>query len=72
MIFDKKKAASVILSRMGSDGRGTETPVKPETGEHDEYTELAESLLSSVKEGSVQGVASVLRSVCEMGEDEEV
>ena len=61
MIFDKKKSVSVILSKLGKDGRVHETDVAHESGEHDEYSAFAEDLLSAFKDGSVQRIASVLK-----------
>lgn len=69
MIFDKKKAASVILSKMGADGRVAESEVKPEVGEHDEYTSFAEDFISAAKDGSVQKMAACLRAFHRMIED---
>ncbi len=69
MIFDKKKSVSVILSKMGKDGRVTETDVKPESGEHDEYTSFAEDMISANKDGSVQRMASCLREFHKMIEN---
>lgn len=60
MIFDKKKAVSVILSKTGGDGRTVEVEVSPETGEHNEYTSIAEDMLAHMKSGSVQGLAKCL------------
>lgn len=71
MLFDKKKSVSVILSKFGRDGRTTETEVKPETGEHNEYTSLAEDFIAGVKDGSVQKVASCFKTLCSMIEGEE-
>lgn len=62
MIFDKRKAVSVILSKMDKDGRSTDVEVKPESGEHNEYTALAEDLLAAVKDSSVQKLAGFLKS----------
>lgn len=69
MLFDKKKATSVILSKLGKDGRQDEAEVAPEEGEHDEYSSLAEDLMLGVKSGSVQKIASVLRALHEMIEE---
>lgn len=69
MIFDKKRSVSVILSKMGKDGKTTETSVAPESGEHDEYTAFAEDMISAMKEGSVQRLASALRSFHDMIEE---
>jgi hypothetical protein len=66
MIFDKKKSVSVILSKLGKDGKTTETDIAHETGEHNEYTALAEDIIAHVKTGSVQGLASCLESFHEM------
>lgn len=62
MIFNKKAAVSVILSKEGKDGRRHEANVKQESGEHDEYTSHAEDIIAAVKDGSVQRLASALRS----------
>lgn len=69
MIFDKKKSVSAILSKMGKDGRTTETEMKQESGEHNEYTSLAEDIIASAKDGSVQRLASALKSFHEMIEE---
>ncbi len=69
MIFDKKKAMSVILSKMDKDGRHSESEVAPESGEHNEYTSLAEDMISAMKDGSVQKLASSLKAFHGMIED---
>lgn len=56
---------------MGKDGRSSETPVAPESGDHDEYTSHAEDLIAAMKSGSVQGVAAVLKSYHEMIEEDD-
>lgn len=71
MIFDKKRAVSVILSKTGEDGRTVEVEVSPETGEHDEYTSIAEDLVAHMKSGSVQGVAKCLRVFHELVKEED-
>jgi hypothetical protein len=71
MIFDKKKSVSVILSKMNKDGETSEVNVSHESGDHDVYTSLAEDLIAGTKEGSVQKVASVLRSYHEMIEEDD-
>lgn len=73
IIPDKRKAISVIMSKIGKDGRPQETEVASESGPMDEYTALAEDLLAAVASKSKQKVASVLRSYHDMikGEDEE-
>lgn len=62
MIFDKKKAVSVILSKMDKDGRHSEAKVAPESGEHNEYTSFAEDMIAAMKDGSVQRLAAALKS----------
>ena len=69
MIFDKRKAVSVILSKMDKDGRQSEMEMAPESGEHNEYTALAEDIISSVKGDSVQKLASCLKAFHEMIEE---
>ena len=71
MIFDKKRAVSVILSKTGKDGRTVEVEVSPETGEHDEYTSIAEEMLAHIQGGSVQGVAKCLRVFHELVKEED-
>lgn len=71
MIFDKKKAVSVILSKMDKNGRTSETEVKPESGEHNEYTSHAEDMIAAMKEGSVQRMASALKSFHSMIESDD-
>lgn len=68
---DKKKVASVILSKMKGNGESSETEVASESGEHDEYTSLAEDILSAMKSGSVQSLASCLKSLCSMVKEED-
>lgn len=62
MFFDKKKAVSVILSKVGKDGHAQETSVAHESGEHNEYTSLAEDIIAAMKDGSVQRLAHALKS----------
>jgi hypothetical protein len=69
MIFDKKRSVSVILSKMDKDGRTSEVEVKPESGEPNVYSVIAEDLISAVKDGSVQKAASVLKAFHEMIQD---
>lgn len=71
MIFDKKRSVSVILSKMGKDGSTSETEVKPESGDHDEYTSLAEDMIAAFKDGSVQRLASCMRTFKSMCSDED-
>lgn len=54
---------------MGKDGQTTETEVSHEGETHNEYTSLAEDFISHVKSGSVQGLASCLKSLHEMIKD---
>ena len=72
MIFDKKKSISVILSRMGKDGRASESEVAHESGEHNEYTAMAEDMIDAMKNGSVQNLASCLKAFHEMIEAEDL
>jgi hypothetical protein len=65
IIFDKKKAASAILSKY-KDGRNVETEVKQEGGEHNEYTAFAEDLISAMADKSIQRVAACLKEFHEM------
>lgn len=67
MIFDKKKSVSVILSKVGSDGRRREAEVGHEGGDFDEYDSVAEDVISSVKDGSVKRLAAALRALNKMG-----
>jgi hypothetical protein len=69
MFFDKKKSVSVILSKLGKDGQNHESEVAHEGGDHDEYTSLAEDIISATKEGSVQRLAQCLKSFHEMIEE---
>jgi len=73
ILNDKKKAVSVILSKMKKDGGTTEVHVMPEEGEHNEYTAFAEDILHAVEKKSVQSLASCLKAFHEMimEEDEE-
>lgn len=72
MIFNKKKAVSVILSRMGEDGRQRETQVAHGSREPDEYSSLADSLMEAFKEGSRERLANVLKSFHAMIKDEDL
>lgn len=56
---------------MGKDGRASETPVAHEGGEYDEYTSMAEDIISAAKEGSVQKLASCLKAFHEMIKEED-
>lgn len=66
MIFDNKRSVSVILSKLHKDGSTSEVEVSHEGGDHDVYTSLAEDFILATKEGSVQKLASALRSFHEM------
>lgn len=71
MLFnDKKKAVTVILSKLHRDGRETESDVAHESGEHNEYTACAEDMLAAFKSGSVQDLAACLKAFHEMIEEE--
>lgn len=71
IIGDKKKAVSVILSKMGKDGSVKETNVASESGEMNEYTAFAEDIISAVENKSVQGLASCLKAFHEMIMDQD-
>lgn len=71
IIGDKKKAVSVILSKMKPDGGTSESEVAPESGDHDEYTAFAEDMLSAFKAGSVHDLARCLREFHHMIEEED-
>lgn len=71
MIFDKKKSVSVILSKLGKDGRTSESEVAHESGEHNEYTAFAEDMIAAFKDGSVQKLASCLEAFHEMVKEED-
>lgn len=71
IIPDKKKAISVILSKMNKDGSVTESHVAPETGAHDEYTSFAEDIIHAIESKSVQKLASCLRAFHEMIAEED-
>lgn len=69
IIPDTKKAATVILSKMKSDGTSADTEVKPEENMDDSmegYTAAAEDILHAVETKSVQGLATALKSFFEM------
>lgn len=66
MIFDKKKSVSVILSKMGKDGRTSESSVAHESGEHDEYSSYAEDMIAALESKSVQKLAACLKSFHQM------
>jgi hypothetical protein len=70
VIFNKKRAVSVILSKEGKSGRRDETEVASESGEQDQYTAAAESILAAIGDKSVQRLAAVLRSLHEEDENE--
>lgn len=63
IIANKKRAVSMILSKMKSDGSTSETEVAPETGDHNQYTSLAEDMLQAFKSGSVQELAACLKVI---------
>lgn len=69
MIFDKKRAASMILSKLGKDGKTREMEVTPEHGAYNEYHSIAEDMLQAFKEGSVHRLASTLKAYHSMIED---
>lgn len=73
IIADKKRAATIILSKMFKDGGMSESEVKPEGGEHDEYSAFAEDMLAAIQGGSVAGLAKALKGFHDMikGADEE-
>lgn len=72
MIINNRKTVSAILSKMDKDGRSAEAEVAPESGEHNEYTALAEDLMTASKSGSVHGIAAVLKKFHQMiAEDDE-
>lgn len=72
MLFEKKKAAAAILSKMDSGGRRTETEVAHESGgEHNVYTNLAEDMIAAFRDGSVNKMASVLKCYHSMIQDED-
>lgn len=66
MFFDKKRSVSGIMSLMDKDGRRSEVNLAPESGEHNEYTAMAEELLSAAQNNSVNQLASMLKSFHEM------
>lgn len=66
MIIDKKKSVSVILSKLDKNGRTHESSISHESGDHDEYTSLAEDFISAMKDGSVQRAAAALKSFHKM------
>lgn len=72
-LHDRKKAVSVILSKMGKDGSTSEVHVASEGGGHDEYSAFAEDMLAAFEDKSVQKLASCLKAFHEMimEEDEE-
>jgi hypothetical protein len=71
MLFDKKKAATVILSKMGKDGRQTETDMAHEGGDYDEYTSYAEDMLAAIAAKSPLKLASCLKAFHEMVQEED-
>lgn len=71
IIGDRKKAVSVILSKMRKDGGTSEVETAPESGEHDTYTSFAEDMLEAFKSGSVQRLAASLKAFHEMIADED-
>lgn len=66
---DKKKAATIILSKIKKDGSSSESESKPGSDEPDVYRELAET----IKGGDVGAIAASLKAFHEMiaEEDEE-
>lgn len=71
IIGDKKRAVSVILSKMKNDGSTSETSVAPESGDHDEYTSFAEDMLAAFKASSVQELAACLKAFHAMVNEED-
>lgn len=63
MLHDKKKFATVIVSRMGKDGRSEESEAKPEDGYGDELHALAEDLLHAVGTKSASAVADAFKAM---------
>jgi hypothetical protein len=73
MIFpDKKKVASIILSRMGKDGVPKESKLPDGSGSMDEYSAFAEDMLDAFKSESVERLAKILKSFHEMIKEEDV
>lgn len=68
---DKKKAVSVILSKVRPDGSESESEVAEEAKEGGEYEAFAEDLLAAIESKSVQSLAQVLRSFHEMIEEQD-
>lgn len=66
MIMDKKKAAQLIVGRMGEAGEAkASAPMKPEMDLDeggDALTSIAEELLMAVKDGSAHGVKEALKA----------
>lgn len=64
IIPDKKKAVTVILSRMNGEGKSSDYEGKPEHsfGGKEELHAIADDLIAGVKEGSPQKVAMALEA----------
>lgn len=71
MLFDKKKAATLILSKMDKRGKASEVEAAHESGEHNEYTSYAEDMLAAFESKSVQKLAACLKSFHQMVADED-
>lgn len=77
MIPDRKKMATMIVSRMGKGGKTDDVEMKPEGGKAGEVgdpaVELAQDLLHAVETKSPQGVADAIKAMvlhCQGGDDE--
>lgn len=73
MVPDKKKIAGIIVSRMNSEGKESQAPMKDEH-EIDSSKEglkaAAEELMMAIKDGSSHGVMSALSSFHDQYEPE--
>jgi hypothetical protein len=75
IIPDKKKAVSIILSKMGAGGAEQSAPLKPEEemGDGAELHAIAEDLLMAVEQKSAAAVKDALQAflACVQNEDQE-
>lgn len=62
-MHDKKKIATVIVSRLGKDGKDETSEAMPEDGGGDELHALAEDLLHAVSTKSAMAVADAIRAM---------
>lgn len=71
-MFDKKKAVTVILSKMRPDGSTSEVNKSEESGEQNEYTACAEDILEGIESKSINKLAAALKAFHELVKSEDL